>query len=137
MTDSDVTPSFMCQRKLYIPSNITGTITERLSGVFTKGWFQRFLIKGSKIVYWSANHFSVFCFPWARVWKNIHCLVIYHTNLFYVKFLQKCHQLTIFLFEFFYNSVHLQQLHFFLLWAEINPIFWKNAKFVGLLKIIQ
>ena len=30
----------------YFPS-----LTERLSGVFTKDWFQRFLIKGSKIFY--------------------------------------------------------------------------------------
>ena len=92
--------------------------------VFTKDWFQSFLIKGSKIFHWTANHFSVFCFPWAKVWKNINILVIYHTNLFYVKFLQKCHQLSNFWFElFFYNSGHLQQLHFFLLWAGINPIF--------------
>ena len=103
--------------------------------VFTKDWFQSFLIKGSKIFHWTANHFSVFCFPWAKVWKNINILVIYHTNLFYVKFLQKCHQLSNFWFElFFYNSGHLQQLHFFLLWAGINPIFWKNAKFVNLWK---
>ena len=103
--------------------------------VFTKDWFQSFLIKGSKIFHWSANYFSVFCFPWAKVWKNINILVIYHTNLFYVKFLQKCHQLSNFWFElFFYNSGHLQQLHFFLLLAGINPIFWKNAKFVNLWK---
>ena len=103
--------------------------------VFTKDWFQSFLIKGSKIFHWTANYFSVFWFPWAKVWKNINILVIYHTNLFYVKFLQKCHQLSNFWFElFFYNSGHLQQLHFFLLWAGINPIFWKNAKFVNLWK---
>ena len=35
---------------------------------------------------------------------------------------------------FFYNSAHLQQLHFFLVWAKINPIFWKNATFVDLWK---
>ena len=81
-------------------------------------------VKGSKIFHWTDNHLSVFCFPWAKVWKNINILVIYHTNLFYVKFLQKCHQLSNFWFElFFYNSGHLQQLHFFLLWAGINPIF--------------
>ena len=65
--------------------------TERLSCVFSKDWFQRFLIKGSKILHWTANHFSVFCFPWVKVRKNIHCLVISHTVFLYVKFLQKCH----------------------------------------------
>ena len=103
--------------------------------VFSKDWFQSFLTKGSKIFHWTANHFSVFCFPWAKVWKNINFLVIYHTSLFYVKFLQKCHQSSNFWFElFFYNSGHLHQLHFFLLWAGISPIFWKNAKFVSLWK---
>ena len=103
-----------------------------LRSLLFKDWFQSFLIKGSKIFHWTDNHFSVFCFPWAKVWKNNNFLLIYHTNLFYLKLLQKCHQFSNSWFElFFYNSAHLQQLHFFLFWAEINPIFWKNAKFVN------
>ena len=68
-----------------------------------------------------------FCFPWAKVWKNINFLVIYHTSLFYVKFLQKCHQLSNFWFElfFFITLVIFNSCIFFLLWAGINPIFWK------------
>ena len=42
---------------------------------------QRFLIKGYKIFYWSANHFSVFCFPFARVWKKQLHFIFYQSNI--------------------------------------------------------
>ena len=105
--------------------------------VFIKDWSQSFLIKGSKIIHWTADHFSVFCFPWAKVWKNINFLVIYHTNLFHVKFLQKCHQLSNLWFELFFITLLIFNscLFSFMGWNQAN--IFKKCQIWKSLKIIQ
>ena len=45
--------------------------TDSLSGVFINDRFQRLLTKGSKIFHWTANHFFVWFFPWARALMNV------------------------------------------------------------------
>ena len=101
-----------------------GMKSEQLSGVFTKDWFQRFLIKRIQNLLPKCQSFLCFLFSFCHSLKEYSLPGANNQHFF---LLELC----------FYNSVHLQQLHFFLLCVEINQIFWKNAKFVGFLKIVQ
>ena len=57
-------------------------------------------------MHWTANHFSVFFFPWVKALMNILFRVISPINIFDIGFLQKCLQLIIFWFELLFIWLH-------------------------------
>ena len=86
--------------------------SEQLSGVFTKDWFQRFLIKRIQNLLPKCQSFLCFLFSFCHSLKEYSLPGANNQHFF---LLELC----------FYNSVHLQQLHFFFYERKLIQYFKK------------
>ena len=86
-------------------------------------------------MHWTANHFSVFFFPWVKALMNILFRVISPINIFDIGFLQKCLQLIIFWFELLFIWLHFPTFstaaaYFFFYELKITKYFANMPDFI-------